>query len=87
LITKTRQEPEVRVGASPRAAIALARAAQASALFDQQDYVTPGHVFNLIKPVLSHRLILTPEAKLAGRTANDVLDVIISKTPAPIRKK
>lgn len=87
LITKTRQEPEVRVGASPRAAIALSRAAQASALFDGQDFVSPSHVFALIKPVLAHRLILTSEAKLAGRTASDILDLIISKTPAPLRKK
>jgi MoxR-like ATPase len=87
LITRTRQEPEIRVGASPRAAIALSRAAQASALFDGQDFVSPGHVFNLIKPVLGHRLMLNPEAKLAGRTSNDVLDLIISKTPTPLRKK
>ncbi len=87
LITKTRLEPEVRVGASPRAAIALSRAAQATALFDGQDFVSPGHVFNLIKPVLAHRLILTPDAKLAGRTSNDILDLIISKTPTPLRKK
>lgn len=87
LITKTRQEPEIRVGASPRAAIALARAAQATALFEGQDFVSAGHVFNLIKPVLGHRLILNPEAKLAGRSASDVLDLIISKTPAPLRKK
>lgn len=87
LITKTREEPEIRVGASPRAAIALSRAAQASALFDGQDFVSAGHVFNLIKPVLSHRLILTSDAKLAGRSAVDVLDLIISKTPTPLRKK
>ncbi len=86
LITKTRHEPEVRVGASPRAAIALSRASQASALFDGQDFVSAGHVFNLIKPVLSHRLILNAEAKLAGRTQIDVLNSIIEKTPAPLRK-
>lgn len=87
LITKTREEPEVRVGASPRAALALTKAAQAVALIEGLDYVSPGHVFNLIKPVLSHRLLLTPDAKLAGRTANDVLDLVISKTPTPVRKK
>lgn len=87
LISKTRQEPEIRVGASPRSAIALSRLAQASALFDGQDFVSAGHVFNLIKPVLGHRLILTSDAKLAGRTTSDVLDLVISKTPTPLRKK
>ncbi len=87
LITKTRQEAEIRVGASPRAAIALSRAAQASALFDGQDFVSAGHVFNLIKPVLGHRLILNSDAKLAGRSAFDILDLVISKTPTPLRKK
>lgn len=87
LITRTRQETEIRVGASPRAAIALSRAAQASALFDGQDFVSAGHVFNLIKPVLAHRLILNSDAKLAGRSALDVLDLVISKTPTPLRKK
>lgn len=87
LITRTRQEAEVRVGASPRAAIALARAAQATALCDGQDFVSAAHVFNLIKPVLAHRLILTADARLAGHTANDVLDAVISKTPTPLRKK
>lgn len=87
IITKTREEPEVRIGASPRAAIALSKAAQAMALIEGLDYVAPGHVFNLIKPVLAHRLILTPDAKLAGRTAGDVLDLVISKTPTPVRRK
>lgn len=87
LITKTREEPEVRVGASPRAALALTKASQAVALIEGLDYVSPGHVFNLIKPVLAHRLILTPDAKLAGRTAGDILDLVISKTPTPVRKK
>lgn len=87
IITKTREEPEVRVGASPRAALALTKAAQAVALIEGLDYVSPGHVFNLIKPVLAHRLLLTPDAKLAGRTAGDILDLVISKTPTPVRKK
>lgn len=87
IISKTRAEPEVRVGASPRSALALTRAAQAAALFDGEGYVSPSHVFSLIKPVLSHRLILNPEARLAGRTATDVLDLVISKTPTPLRRK
>lgn len=86
LIVRTRKEPEVRVGASPRAAIALSRAAQAVAMIEGFSYVTPGHVFNLLKPVLAHRIILTPEARLEGKTAETVLDAVISKTPTPVRK-
>lgn len=87
LVVKTRKEPEVRIGASPRAALALARAAQSVAMIEGYSYVTPGHVFNLLKPVLAHRLILTPEAKLEGRTADNILDAVISKTPTPVRKQ
>jgi MoxR-like ATPase len=87
LVVKTRKEPEVRIGASPRAALALARAAQSVAMIEGYNYVTPGHVFNLLKPVLAHRLILTPEAKLEGKTAEIILDAVISKTPTPVRKQ
>lgn len=87
LVVKTRKEPEVRIGASPRAALALAKAAQAVAMIEGYNYVSPGHVFNLLKPVVAHRLILTPEAKLEGRTAENILDAVISKTPTPVRKQ
>ena len=86
LVVKTRSEPGVRVGASPRSALALARCAQAVAMIDGFDYVSPGHVFNLIKPVLAHRLVLSADAKLEGRTASDILDAVIAKTPTPVRK-
>lgn len=86
LVVKTRKEPEVRIGASPRAALALAKVAQAVAMIEGYNYVSPGHVFNLLKPVVGHRLILTPEARLEGRTAENVLDAVISKTPTPVRK-
>ncbi len=87
IVRKTRIEEGVRVGASPRSALALTRCAQAVALIEGFDYVSPGHVFNLIKPVLAHRLVLSPDAKLEGRTSLDVLDLVISKTPTPIRKQ
>lgn len=87
IVLKTRSENGVRVGASPRSALALIRCAQAVALIEGYDYVSPGHVFNLIKPVLAHRIVLSPDAKLEGRTAADVLESVISKTPTPIRKQ
>jgi MoxR-like ATPase len=87
LIEKTRTAPELRVGASPRAAIALIRAAQALALCEGSSFVTPQHVFSLIKPVVGHRLILSSEAKMAGSKIDDLLEKIIKIVPVPMRKK
>jgi MoxR-like ATPase len=87
IITKTREHREVRVGASPRAALALTRAAQVTAMFEGQAFVTPSHVYQLIKPVLGHRILITPEAKIAGKSSKDILDSIIQASPVPVRKK
>jgi len=87
IIGKTRNNKEIRVGASPRAAIALTRAAQAMAMLQGHDFVSPTQVFQLVKPVLAHRLLLTPEAKIAGRSPKDVLDMILQSVPVPVGKK
>lgn len=87
IVVKTRSEAGVRVGASPRSALALVRCAQAVAMIEGYDYVSPGHVFNLIKPVLAHRLVLSADARLEGKTAYDILDSVIAKTPTPVRKQ
>lgn len=87
IVLKTRSEVGVRVGASPRSALALARCSQAVALIEGYDYVSPGQVYNLIKPVLAHRLVLSADAKLEGKTPFDILDSVIAKTPTPIRKQ
>lgn len=87
IIGKTRTTKEIRVGASPRAAIALARAAQAMALLEGQTYVSPTHVFQLAKPVLGHRILLTPEAKIAGRSSNDMIELVLQSVPVPVGKK
>ncbi len=87
LVERTRAMKELRVGASPRAAIALVRTAQALALIDGLDYVTPQHVFALIKPVLGHRIILNAESKMAGVTTADILEQVTRVTAVPMRKK
>jgi MoxR-like ATPase len=84
VVGKTRVRAEVKLGASPRATIALIRCAQAHALFDGLDYVRPMHVNDLFKPILGHRLVLTPEARLEGKTVGQVLDAIIKEVPVPI---
>lgn len=85
LVNATRNCKEIKMGAGPRTTLALARLAQASAAVEGQDYVRPAHVFSLINDVVAHRLILTPEARLAGLRAEDVLDDLKRKTKAPIQ--
>ncbi len=87
IVEKTRKSRELRIGSSPRGTIALTRAAQTLALFEGLGYVRPHHVFKMIKPVLSHRLILQPETRLAGRSTEDILDGIIKDTPVPVAKQ
>ncbi len=83
LIERTRAHSEIRLGASPRATLALIRAAQAMALIDGRTYVDPSAIQALVKPVLSHRIGLTGEAKLQGTTTEAVIDRILSETKVP----
>ena len=84
LIRRTREHDLIEVGASPRASLALARAAQAHAALHGRDYVLPDDIQGLAVPVLAHRLILTPHAELTGRIAADVLAALVQETPAPV---
>ena len=80
LITATRTHVDVSLGASPRASLALYRAAQASAALAGRDFVIPDDVKRLAEPVLRHRLLLRAESALRGRTAPAVLREIIAAT-------
>jgi MoxR-like ATPase len=83
LIDATRSHAEVRLGASTRAALALYRAAQAQALLDGRDYVTPDDVKQLAEPVLAHRL-LTKAWDQGGRDdAGPVVRDLVAKTRVP----
>jgi MoxR-like ATPase len=81
LITATRQHVELALGASPRASLALHRAAQAAAALAGRAFVVPDDVKRLAEPVLRHRLLVRPESALRGRTAASVLASIIETTP------
>jgi len=70
----TRDHSETTLGASPRAALALVRAAKARALLKQRDFVLPDDVRALARSALSHRLMIEPEAELGGVTHEDVVD-------------
>lgn len=80
----TRKHPELRLGASPRGTLALARASQGLAHVHGSDYVTPDMVKTLAAPVLEHRLMVRPQAAANGRTATDILQEILNKLPPPV---
>jgi MoxR-like ATPase len=80
----TRTDPDVRLGASPRATLALHRASQAWAAMHGRDFVTPDDVKRLARPVLAHRLIAGLEARLRGRDAESIIDSILDKVPVPV---
>ncbi len=84
MIRLTREEERFVLGASPRATLALMRAAQACAYLENRDFCKPDDVKKVAVAVLSHRLVLTPAAKLQQADAGAVLRSIIVKTPVPI---
>jgi len=83
LTTATRRSVDLRLGASPRATLHLVRAAKAAAALDRREYVIPDDVQRLVQPVLGHRLLLTADAAMGGRTADRVLDAIVASVPVP----
>jgi len=83
-VQKTRIHPDVALGCSPRASLALYRASQAWALYSGRSYVTPDDVLKMIVPVLSHRLVLKQEAKFKKRSEADVIEAIVRGTKAPV---
>ncbi|MCC7405777.1 MAG: MoxR family ATPase [Bdellovibrionales bacterium] len=87
LVNSSRRHPDLKLGASPRASIALAKGAQARALFDGLDYVRPEHVQELIFPIMGHRVTLSPEAKLSGRSVLDIIEEVAKAVPVPIDKQ
>jgi len=87
IVNKTRQHPSVYLGVSPRGSIALMRAAKAYAFINGRDFVLPDDVQFLAPFVLSHRIILTSEAKFEGKTSEDIVYNILNKTPVPIERK
>jgi len=84
VLRHTRASSRLALGASPRAGIALLRVAKARALADGRDYVLPDDVKAVAVPVLSHRLILAPEARSAGLTAAEIVQEAVDQTPVPV---
>jgi MoxR-like ATPase len=83
LSTATRRSPDLLLGASPRATLHLVRASKAAAAMDGRDFVVPDDLRVLATPVLTHRLLPTVEAVMAGRTAGTILQGIVDTVPMP----
>lgn len=75
--------PELRLGVSPRGSLALDAASRVRAAVDGRPYVTADDVKSLVHPVLSHRLLLRPEAELESVTADALLDAVLESVPVP----
>jgi MoxR-like ATPase len=83
LVTATRSNPDLRLGASPRATLHLLRAGRAVAAMDERDYVLPDDLQSLAEPVLAHRLLLSADAQIARRPVATVLADILASVPVP----
>ncbi len=81
LVSATRQHPDLQLGGSPRASLALFKTAQALAAMHGRDHVIPDDIKYLVYVTLSHRLIVRPEAELRGRTIQVILEDILRATP------
>ncbi|MBS3984360.1 MAG: MoxR family ATPase [Selenomonadales bacterium] len=84
IVRATREHEALRLGASPRATIALMRAARARAALLGRAFVMPDDVKELVKPVLSHRLILKNQFRLRGQSQESVLDSVLGQIPVPV---
>ncbi len=83
IVEETRRHPEVRLGGSPRAAIALLKLSRVYAVMDGRSFVVPDDVKKVVHPVLRHRIVLKPEAEIEGTTPDKVIDDVLKKVPTP----
>lgn len=83
LVRATRDHPAIAVGASPRAALWMVRAAKAIACLEGRNFVLPEDVQAVIVPTLRHRIVLEPSAEVEGMTADAVVDEVVRSVPVP----
>ncbi len=84
LARASREHVDLQVGASPRAVEHMGDAARAWAFLAGRDYVLPDDVKDLAGPVLGHRLVLTTDARIRGRTPESVLEEVVERVPVPV---
>lgn len=83
IVMNSRNHPHLYLGGSPRASIAILNASKAYAAINGRDFVIPEDVKHVVKPVMRHRLILTPEREMEGITTDDVIDMILKTVEVP----
>ena len=86
IVRATREHPAVELGASPRGSLALHRTSQALAAIKGRDFVIPDDVKYMAPFVLTHRVIISPQTRLRGRTASEILREIVGNVPVPVEK-
>jgi MoxR-like ATPase len=86
IVRATREHPAVELGASPRGSLALHRTSQALAAIRGRDFVIPDDVKYMAPFVLTHRVIISPQTRLRGRTAAEILREIVGNVPVPVEK-
>ncbi len=84
LVEATRHHSDMYLGASPRASIMILRAARAMAASEERDFVIPDDVKALAIPVLAHRVIVTADAVMSGRSADVILRELLADVPVPV---
>jgi MoxR-like ATPase len=83
IVRGTRDHPATELGGSPRAALALFRAAQARAAMHGRNYVKPDDVKKLAIPVLAHRLVISAQSRLRGQSDEHIVESVVASTPVP----
>ena len=83
IITATRRNPQVQVGASPRGGLALVQLARGQALLNRRDYVVPDDIKQVAVPALAHRVMLRPELWVRQVSSDDVMTKLLSAVPTP----
>lgn len=87
LVIASRGDPAVELGVSPRGSLALLRAGQAMAAIRGRNFVTPDDIQVLARPVLAHRLILSPESRLRGQSTDGVIARMLEQVPVPVEEQ
>ena len=83
IVCATRDHPDLRAGASPRGSLALLKLARSQAAMKNRQFVVPDDIQSLVEPVLGHRILIKPEARIQGTSASDVLKDVLRKVRVP----
>jgi MoxR-like ATPase len=83
IVTATRKDPQIQVGASPRGGLALVQLARGQALLHQRDYVVPDDIKQVAVPALAHRITLRPELWVRQVSADDIVSRLLTGVPTP----